>query len=298
MRVPIHCTKRLLCAANWYHDAASDSMAKWNVGQSAGTAQPSRSLSQACRMPRGSDSGAFLERSLLDTYDAMVRGIQSALRFATKAALAAGIAALWGAVFLSTFGVLLLAAFVGLTIVMKVSENLGIGRALGIIINVVVAVFVVIQLLDTAFAVAGINAFIPGGFSHYVDWSYTLADFIIASSLAVAGAMRVWKTFDDAVANLFGSALALIFLAVSAAASKGRTIASLLVGTLADGAAMAIAWLGDTYRITPNVGIFKTHSILAPLAKALDFYARATTVSTFVKDVVDLYRLASSGSPG
>ncbi|TLZ55191.1 MAG: hypothetical protein E6K17_06355 [Methanobacteriota archaeon] len=234
----------------------------------------------------------------MDAYDAMVRGIQSALRFATKAALAAGIAALWGAVFLSTFGVLLLAAFVGLTIVMKVSENLGIGRALGIIINVVVAVFVVIQLLDTAFAVAGINDFIPGGFSHYVDWSYTLADFIIASSLAVAGAMRVWKTFDDAVANLFGSALALIFLAVSAAASKGRTIASLLVGTLADGAAMAIAWLGDTYRITPNVGIFKTHSILAPLAKALDFYARATTVSTFVKDVVDLYRLASSGSPG
>ena len=56
--------EEIACAANWYHDAASDSMAKWNVGQSAGTAQPSRSLSQACRMPRGSDSGAFLERSL------------------------------------------------------------------------------------------------------------------------------------------------------------------------------------------------------------------------------------------
>ena len=101
------------------------------------------------------------------------------------------------------------------------------------------------------------------------------------------------------MANLFGAALALIFLSVaSAATSAGDTPTGLLVAVLADGAALAVVWLGErvglTYRLTPNVGIFKHHSLLAPLAKALDFYAKATTISSFLADIIDYVRVTES----
>ena len=40
-------------------------------------------------------------------------------------------------------------------------------------------------------------------------------------------------------------------------------------------------------------GIFKTHSLLAPLAKALEFYVKATSVSSLSADFVDVMRLAN-----
>ena len=235
---------------------------------------------------------------LFQAYESMIQGIKSALSFAQSAALPAAVAALWGAVFLSTFGVLLIAGFVALTIIMKWTEVLGIGKLLGLVVNVIVSIFVVVQLASAIFDTS-LAEMIPGDFEASVDWSYTLADFILASALAVAGALRVWKTFDEAVANLFGAALALIFLSVaSAATSAGDTPTGLLVAVLADGAALAVVWLGErvglTYRLTPNVGIFKHHSLLAPLAKALDFYAKATTISSFLADIIDYVRVTES----
>ena len=234
---------------------------------------------------------------LLDSYDEMVRGIHAALAFAQHVALAGAVAALIGAVFLSTFGILLIAGFVALTIVMKIAENVGVGKVLGIVINVIVALFVVVQLVDAIFNTK-LNEIIPGGFDTVVDWSFTLAEFMIACALAVAGALRIWATFDEAVASLFASSIGLIMLSVATAARKsGETVAAKLTAIIADGFAFGIVWFGSklglSYPITPNVGIFKQHSLLAPLAKALEFSAKATTMSSLIADILELLRFAS-----
>ncbi len=237
---------------------------------------------------------------LLNAYQEMVRQVQAALSYAVRATLSAALAATLGAIFLSTFGILLVAGFVALTIVMKLAESTGIGKILGIVIGVIVAIYVVVQLVDTLFNTR-LSDMVPGGFDKVVDWSYTLAGFVLSASLAIAGALRGWKTFDDAVADLFGSALCLIMLSIATAADKagGKTLQGKAVKTVADGVALAIAWGGDligiNYPITPNVGIFKTHSILAPMAKALDFYAKATTISSFLTDLYDVMTFAPQG---
>jgi hypothetical protein len=233
---------------------------------------------------------------LINAYNDMIRGINGALEFARHNSLTAAVATILEKVFLSPFTIFMIACFVALTIVMKWTELLGIGKIIALVVEIIVMLYITVQMLKTFFDLR-ISDLIPEDFDDDVDWSFTLSDFVIASSLAVAGALRTWKTFEEAISNLVGSALALIFLSVSMASkSKGPSRTGLEIAIMADAMGLVIAFggvpLGMDYEINPNIGIGKEHSLLKPLSDALAFYAKATSVSSLTSDFVELITLS------
>jgi len=240
---------------------------------------------------------SWLFSPLIDAFNDMIRQLNSAAMYAIDPPpLTAVLSGFISAVFLSAFGILLIAAFVALSIIMKWTEAIGIGKVLGIVIGVITSLFVAVQIVTMIFN-DELSSMIPTGFDGYVDWAFTLSSFVIAASLAIAAGLRLWKTVDETVANLFSVCLSLILLSAAAGAKAvGESRLSLQIAVLLDAFALGLAFFGESlglgYSLNPNIGAGKQYSLLTPLVKALDLAAKFMSVSSLVADVNKLWRIS------
>jgi len=237
----------------------------------------------------------WLFSPLIDAYNEMVKKIASVAAYAVDPPpMNAVLLAFWGAILFSAFGIFLLAAFIALTVVMKVTNFLPGGQVAAIVIGVLAGLFIGIQIATMLFS-SSLSDVIPQGIDTFIGVSFSCASLVIAASLYIAAISRAWKTVDDAAANLFFSLLSMIVLFVGVGvAGNHKDLGRMGMAFILDLLALAIAFGGDgVYVLKPGVGVGSHYSLLTPVANALRLADRWMTTISAITDGVQIVKLAT-----
>ncbi|MFQ5838979.1 MAG: hypothetical protein ACE5HJ_09425, partial [Thermoplasmata archaeon] len=208
--------------------------------------------------------------------------------------------AFWRVMLFSTFGLLLMGGFIGLSVFAKWTEvaSFGTSKLLTPLINALVGVllgaFVVSKLYDVIGSSVA-EEYIDPGFDEHVAWSFGLGKFIMWLGTAGAAIMRGWKTVDAAVARLFVASWSLILLSLRTAAQDmlDNTQQRLLAIVVADGIAFGLAWFTDDYKYNP--GVHRWYSLFFPIATAFSIFAKGTSAVALLDDTIEYVTYVAGG---
>ncbi|MFQ5838741.1 MAG: Ig-like domain-containing protein [Thermoplasmata archaeon] len=208
--------------------------------------------------------------------------------------------AFWRVMLFSTFGLLLMGGFIGLSVFAKWTEvaSFGTSKLLTPLINALVGVllgaFVVSKLYDVIGSSVA-EEYIDPGFDEHVAWSFTLGKFIMWTGTAGAAVMRMWKTVDAAVAQFFVATLSLVVLSLKTVNQERNVDAQtrLLVNAVLSGGGFALAWFTKGYSF--NIGVHRWYSLFFPIATAFSIFAKGTSAVALLDDTIEYVAYVNGG---
>jgi hypothetical protein len=238
----------------------------------------------------------FIFSPLINAYNDYVTGIEAAAMYAVDPppiGLALDITIT--AVFVHPFVLFITVAIVAVALLLKGFSLLGLGRMVSLLIYVLSVLYFSIMMIDMAMSWFLADSIAPG-FDDVVDWTFTAIDFVLAFGLIAFSRKLATKSLDQAADKFIGAALGLIILGVSAAVKVKVEQAPSQQGfglvCLLDLMAWGLAF--DLGGPSPS-SVIPGESPLLPIANALDFAAKATSVSSTISDTSRLITYVRTG---